>query len=202
MITSQKEGNAILAYTQKTTYTRQQISDSLLHLLQTQDFNTITVKQVVDPIHVDRSTFYRYFEDKYDLLAQTEQQVLDEIDTLRLDLHVESNQLADHSQEALLIIADFFQSHAPVLRGLFSPHSLPTFETKMTRQLSVRFNQIYEPPRTSQVKLLRDTLITIVITVLKNWVLHPADLSMPETLLLLKSALDHGIIPTLNEKLA
>lgn len=68
-----------MKYTRKTDHTRQQIIDSLLDNMATTDFEKITVNDLVTPIFLDRSTFYRYFDDKYDLLDQIEQQVLSAI---------------------------------------------------------------------------------------------------------------------------
>ena len=44
------------------------LSSSLLQLLEQQLFQTITVNQICDNALVHRTTFYKHFYDKYDLL--------------------------------------------------------------------------------------------------------------------------------------
>ncbi len=44
---------------------------ALMNLLLTTSFERITVDQICDEALLHRSSFYRYFHDKYDLLEQT-----------------------------------------------------------------------------------------------------------------------------------
>uniref|UniRef100_UPI00210CA7E2 TetR/AcrR family transcriptional regulator n=1 Tax=Staphylococcus aureus TaxID=1280 RepID=UPI00210CA7E2 len=48
--------------------TKKALSSSLLQLLDQQLFQTITVNQICDNALVHRTTFYKHFYDKYDLL--------------------------------------------------------------------------------------------------------------------------------------
>ena len=50
--------------------TKQIILDNAYQLLCTHRFDQITVQDVLDAAHVSRSTFYRYFVDKYDLIHE------------------------------------------------------------------------------------------------------------------------------------
>ena len=44
------------------------LKNSLLRLIQTQSFEQITVQTILDDSGISRSTFYRHFKDKYDLM--------------------------------------------------------------------------------------------------------------------------------------
>jgi len=44
------------------------ISDAMFQLLRHVPFDDITVQQILNESHVSRSTFYRYFKDKYELM--------------------------------------------------------------------------------------------------------------------------------------
>ena len=48
--------------------TRENIRSHFLQLLRTCPFQEITVKQLIQECRINRSTFYRNYEDKYDLL--------------------------------------------------------------------------------------------------------------------------------------
>ncbi|WP_142293069.1 TetR/AcrR family transcriptional regulator, partial [Staphylococcus aureus] len=50
--------------------TQRALMDSFLELLKTKNFSQITVQDLCDRAMVRRSTFYRHYSDKYDLLNQ------------------------------------------------------------------------------------------------------------------------------------
>lgn len=52
--------------------TKNSIEDSLFYLLERKDFKDITVQNILDTALINRSTFYRYYKDKYDLVEQIE----------------------------------------------------------------------------------------------------------------------------------
>lgn len=51
--------------------------DAFLTLLAERDFDTITVKEICDRAMVHRTTFYKHYEDKYDLLTHGMQETFD-----------------------------------------------------------------------------------------------------------------------------
>ena len=57
---------------------KESICEALLHCLDEEPFRKITVKKIIERAGVNRSTFYKYFLDKYDLLDYYIGQVKDE----------------------------------------------------------------------------------------------------------------------------
>lgn len=55
---------------EKNTYVRQHILSALLELMNTQDFDTISIQELTDNAGVGRASFYRNFKSKQDVLAQ------------------------------------------------------------------------------------------------------------------------------------
>ena len=53
------------------------IINAFLHLVKEQDFNKISVGMIMEHANVSRSTFYRYFKDKYDVMNATYKNLLD-----------------------------------------------------------------------------------------------------------------------------
>lgn len=53
------------------------IIDSFNRLITEKDFNKITVEMIMDMAGVSRSTFYRYFKDKYDVMNANFKNLLD-----------------------------------------------------------------------------------------------------------------------------
>lgn len=60
-------------------YTRMALRESLLSQLEHMPINKISVSQVCDQADVNRSTFYLYYKDVYDLNDQIQQELYDEI---------------------------------------------------------------------------------------------------------------------------
>ena len=54
----------------RTRYTRKVICDCFLELLNDEPIQKITVKAICDKADINRSTFYRYYKDAYDLMDQ------------------------------------------------------------------------------------------------------------------------------------
>lgn len=52
-------------------YTKNQIMDTFMELMQEKSFNEISVSEITEKCEISRLTFYYHFHDKYDLLNQT-----------------------------------------------------------------------------------------------------------------------------------
>ena len=61
----------------RTIYTQKIIKESVLSLLETKSINKITVKDVCTKADVNRSTFYRYYEDIYACVDEIESEFID-----------------------------------------------------------------------------------------------------------------------------
>ena len=75
-----------MGYERKTNLTQRNIRESLIALLEHTKFDLITVNQIVEQAEVTRSTFYRYYEDKYDLLSEIEEMIVSHINDERIKL--------------------------------------------------------------------------------------------------------------------
>jgi len=62
--------------------TKEAIRAAFIELLDEKGFNSITVKDITTRAHVNRSTFYMHYEDKYDLMEQLQRDVLEQIPTV------------------------------------------------------------------------------------------------------------------------
>ncbi|MDF9445568.1 TetR/AcrR family transcriptional regulator, partial [Limosilactobacillus mucosae] len=72
-----------MPYENKTNYTRRQLQNAMIELLEEKPFEKITINDIASHVHVNRSTVYRYYDDKYDLLETIEDQLLAEMNDLR-----------------------------------------------------------------------------------------------------------------------
>ncbi len=58
--------------------TRRFLSLALVELLRQKPINQITVKELTDRTDINRATFYRHYQDIYDMLGQMEQELFEE----------------------------------------------------------------------------------------------------------------------------
>lgn len=62
-----------------TTLTEKKIIDSFVFLLNKTDFYTLSIKSIVEHANINRSTFYDYYFDKYDLWNKIEKEISQDI---------------------------------------------------------------------------------------------------------------------------
>lgn len=63
-------------YDHKINQTRQQILDAFLTLVKEKDVSKITINDITTIAKINRGTFYRHFDDKFDLIEKTETTIL------------------------------------------------------------------------------------------------------------------------------
>lgn len=94
------------------TRTERDFQRALLHLLENHTFLSLSVEQICQETMMHRSSFYRYFSDKYDLLKHT-------VNTKITTLIDES----DSSEEAMKNVVAYLCAHKTIMRHLASSHS-------------------------------------------------------------------------------
>lgn len=62
--------------------TKTAIREALIELIEEKGFETLTVKDLCGKAGINRGTFYIHYQDKYDLLEQTEATIIRDIETI------------------------------------------------------------------------------------------------------------------------
>lgn len=125
-------------YEKKRRKTEKQIETSLLQLMKEQTFESISIRQLIDLAEVNRSTFYRHYLDKYDLLEKIEDRLLGDLQTyyqeslesaclfkLEKDFKVEDY---IHEKQNLF---HFFEPYLEDLDILLGPNGSPTSSQRL-----------------------------------------------------------------------
>lgn len=94
------------------TRTERDFQSALLKLLATRSFLSLTVEQICDEAMMHRSSFYRYFNDKYDLLKHT-------VNSIITNLIDES----DDSDQEIANVVTWLSDNKRILRNLASGKS-------------------------------------------------------------------------------
>src|SRR3954447_14330505 len=67
--------------------TKRLIRDALTELMEEKGFEGITVRDLTGKADINRGTFYLHYHDKYDLLEQSEAEILNEIEKMTLEIN-------------------------------------------------------------------------------------------------------------------
>lgn len=114
---------------QQTEATKRRIMDAFFDLYKENGIHGVSVTAVTIKASINRSTFYQYFTDIYDLLEQYENMILDEAyDELKAALSKGMpKKLSDYTKLTLEVYAHFSDE----IFCLLSPKGDPVFRTKL-----------------------------------------------------------------------
>ncbi len=105
--------------------TKQLIQDKFFQLLQEKPLNKITVKAICDEAKINRSTFYKYFADPYDLIEKVEAELLQktsEFFKISPNLNI---------TETVLFVLDVVMKHKEIYKTILSENGDPHFIDRM-----------------------------------------------------------------------
>lgn len=126
------------------------IDKSFLELLEDQGFKHIKVSEIVRKSQINRSTFYDYYLDKYDLLEQLQDRLLDEIKVHSLkvrDIVFQRGFQEEAMQNYLLEILDYIEVNFRNFRLFLGPEIRSNFQQKF----KVTFEQIWYQDQNTQI---------------------------------------------------
>ena len=102
--------------------TRLAIRDALVALIKEKGFDALTVRDIVDRANINRGTFYLHYKDKFDLLEQTETEVLQEIQHIFLQVNAlpagDLNRV-DQLQRFAVMLLEYVKEHADLMHAFF-----------------------------------------------------------------------------------
>lgn len=95
-------------------YTQRVIREEFINLLRTNNVSKITVSEICKRADVNRATFYKYYDNPYDLLIKTEGNLLDD-----LQIKIELNGNRNFSSILRIVLEDL-KENADIYTVLFS----------------------------------------------------------------------------------
>jgi AcrR family transcriptional regulator len=120
--------------------TRKLLRDALIALTIEKGFAAVTVQDIVERAMVNRATFYRHYQDKYDLVTSSINEVLDELDQLGESLPAEIDRaMLEPPAEAEIRVYQHFADHADFYRALLGKNGLPS----LSAHIRTRVEQIF-----------------------------------------------------------
>ena len=130
--------------------TMKSITDAFFNRFQQGGFDAINLSDICEECHVSRTTFYRYFNDKYDILEKKEEFLLNETAAFT------KKQLSD---EEIITILNFIKENLYYYRVIMTSDLSRRFMAKWSNQIFEGFRK-----RLKEKKLEADDLQVRVIS--------------------------------------
>ncbi|MFD0589743.1 TetR/AcrR family transcriptional regulator C-terminal domain-containing protein [Paenibacillus sp. GCM10027627] len=117
--------------------TKRLIRDALTELMEEKGFDGITVKDLTERADINRGTFYIHYKDKYDLLEQSEAEVIQEFAKIAASSFSIVANVHKHPQDKwnfLPFVEKLFetvQQNGAFMRVILGPRGNPSFQKKL-----------------------------------------------------------------------
>ncbi|WP_454968864.1 TetR/AcrR family transcriptional regulator C-terminal domain-containing protein [Gemella sanguinis] len=200
-----------MVYIKKTTKTQKKFEDSLLQLMKLKKFETITVNDITELADVNRSTFYRHYLDKYELLEKIEDNILSEV----INFHSTFiSRLPNFKIDNSFKIEDYisvdnnffnvFEKHLETMAILMGGNGSITFQNKLNSTMLSIFEKTFSITSLELTKIERDLLYNFqsssFISILCYWTEHP-QLTVQELFSFYSKIISNGIVNFVKEKM-
>jgi AcrR family transcriptional regulator len=120
--------------------TRKLIQEALIELTIKKGFAAVTVRDITEYAGVNRATFYRHYQDKFDLLDQYAQEVYQLLDTPTEAKFSPKNEIGDTetSTAGLIKMFEHLRTYAKFYRVMLGKNGDPAFAGKIQDYIKKR----------------------------------------------------------------
>ena len=118
--------------------TKAQLREGLARLMQKKSIKEISVKELVDEVDINRSTFYLHYTDIYQMLQKIEEDAMQNITEVMKKYPIDP----DNSDSVLQFIVQFFSimdNDRDLFRALLGPHGDMAFVEQIENLLAETF---------------------------------------------------------------
>lgn len=161
----------------QTEATKRAFADALCQLAEKKPATRISVREIVERAGYNRSTFYQYFHDAYDLLEYVAAIVLRDIKA-NIAENVQEQQAGDTFIRAFTA---FHATDAHYFDTLFQPEAQPFFLRCAKRELAPLLIEKFGLPEHEPQTMYRlETQMAVVVSLLVLWISRGRDLPAAE----------------------
>lgn len=145
------------------------IVKSLLKLLQTDEFDVITISEICDNTQIVRKTFYNNFSSKEDVMAYYSKNLIEKY------YKKIKTQNSNNTQDAALCFFDFGIEHKMELKIIIKNHQFHIFCKEFKDKLPA-INKLFSKNKVENIlkeesKYLSSFMATGVLQVLEDWII-------------------------------
>ena len=178
--------NALSSEDRRVLRTRKSLYEALITLTVQKGFAAVTVSDLTETAGVNRATFYRHFQDKFDLLDQYAKEVYRLLDAsaqpLPQSAPASPEEAEEEAEAGLVRMFEHIRSHAPFYRVMLGRKGDPGFAGIMQSFIQMRVSQavpgaLRERPVT---QLVLSYVASGSVGVTRWWLEHDMALSSTE----------------------
>ena len=159
--------------------TRLEIKQAFIHLLKERSFDELTVKEIANEANINRATFYKHYEDKYDLIAHLEEAIITKVRVIIEEsspIDLTTNILNQPAYQTIVDMYRYIGSERELIEVLISPKGNQSFLTHMQFLLEnmLRNHFVHIEPtkqRAAELELLVVYLASAHLGLMKHWLL-------------------------------
>lgn len=122
--------------------TRRQLREGLARLLEEKSIRDIKVKELVEEVDINRSTFYLHYSDIYDMLKQLEEELFQEIQEAIKKHPISADA---RSQAFIRQLFQIMDDNRAICKALCGPNGDMAFVSRMEDVVGSEAVQVIEP---------------------------------------------------------
>ena len=130
-------------------YTCKVFQDAFLDILKEKPISRITVKEVCDKAEINRGTFYKHYQDCYDLLDKIEEEGLREFEKMLASIE------AAGAQAALAAILNTLRDNSTLIQALNTPANGQRFIQRLSGRCFLYMEQWLGPVQKDDRSVVR-----------------------------------------------
>ena len=186
--------NASAEDSPKVAATKKKLKEAFITLYAEQPIEKISIKAITDLAGLNRGTFYTYYQDVYDLLAQIEKDLYDYI-IINVRYFLQTLILDEDLDEALIV--DFFKANPIYIKVLIATPGKSELREKVKgkikgilRRVLANRKVLQEPQEQQKREYLLEYITSAHLGVINHWFTNDFDLSAMEVFSFLKATLN------------
>jgi len=179
--------------------TRQNLIDSFWQLYCKKRIEKISVKEICDLAGYNRSTFYVYFIDVYEILEEIEEQTITTEDFKKIVIKQLFRGKLSHTDRKKIIlksVLEFFEKNKTYLPILLGENGDPLFRQKVLKKLTPTVLSMYKkltPQELLEVTYLMEYQSAAMLSTISKWYTNDKDMPTEQFLDLLLAVTTNGI---------
>ena len=200
-----------MAYKKKITKTQKKFEESLLKLMETKKFEAITVNDITELANFNRSTFYRHYFDKYELLEKIEDNILNDVLTYQSNIinNINKNEITKDFKLTDYVSPDknffiVYKERLNEIKILLGYNGSNSFRKKIRLTMldffKKSFNLANFNASNQEVELLFQFLVGSFVSILDYWT-DNQELTPTELFLFYSSLMYNGVVNFLKDKM-
>ena len=164
------------------TKTYMALTKTFMEMMEDERFEDITVKELCERAMVRKSTFYKHFADKYELLTFIVREAQTEFDA-KSESEAQSNEPADYYAHIFSNLIDFLVENKKLVRSAMDSSSFPFIMNLLSEQIILDVCRKLKEDEKKQHKMIASPevmapLFTGGLTeVIKWWIMHGKPIS-------------------------